>query len=66
MYKWLEGFGKGFKGDDPSTWHIDPPFPSLSATYDIFHKSLSGVDYTSGAVLVLTLGLAVDCLFDME
>ncbi|ORY31827.1 hypothetical protein BCR39DRAFT_525560 [Naematelia encephala] len=22
-YKWLEGFGKGFKGDDRSTWHID-------------------------------------------
>jgi hypothetical protein len=23
MYKWLEGFGKGFKADDRSTWHID-------------------------------------------
>jgi hypothetical protein len=23
MYKWLEGFGKGFKGDDRSTWKVE-------------------------------------------
>jgi hypothetical protein len=23
MYKWLEGFGRGFKYEDQSTWHVE-------------------------------------------
>lgn len=43
MYKWLEGFGKGFKADDRSTWHVNqlPEFNKL-----VVHHTVHGIANT--------------------
>lgn len=49
MYGWLESFNLGFKGNDPSTWHIDRvPYFNRYVTSPVFKTKLivSGGIYT--------------------
>ncbi|KAL7420497.1 hypothetical protein Q5752_004447 [Cryptotrichosporon argae] len=40
IYAWLESFGRGFKGDDRSTWHVDQ-LPTFSRG-GLFHRYGAG------------------------
>jgi hypothetical protein len=41
MYKWLEGFGNGFKRDDRSTWRVSKlPYFSKGGLYNRKSRSV--------------------------